>query len=119
MKYFMQDIAVATVSRNFYQSRRFVIPRGVRSKLAQSLQCQTSHISQVLSGRSEFTLEQAEQVSTYIGHSKEETEYFLLLVQVARSGTRALQKIYSDQIQKAQSARLILKNRFVEKKHSP
>ena len=85
--------------------------RGLRSKLAEALNCQTSHISQVLSGESHFNFEQADLVSEFLGHTKDEARFFLLLVHHERAGTPSLKNKIREQIQETQSKRLVLKDR--------
>ncbi len=64
--------------------------RGTRASLAQFIRSPISHISQVLKGTSDFTPEQAEEVNEFLGHTTEQAEYFLLLVQLERAGTKKL-----------------------------
>jgi uncharacterized protein (TIGR02147 family) len=66
-----------------------------RKELALALGCQPSHVSAVLSGEGEFSSEQAEKVSRFLKLGREQTEYFLLLVQFNRAGTPQLRSVYS------------------------
>jgi uncharacterized protein (TIGR02147 family) len=66
-----------------------------RKELAQALSCQPSHVSAVLSGEGEFSAEQAEKVARFLKLGREQTEYFLLLVQCNRAGTPQLRNVYS------------------------
>jgi uncharacterized protein (TIGR02147 family) len=86
--------------------------RGLRKALAEHLGGPTSHVSQVLSGNSQFTLEQAEGVNEFLSHSDEEAHFFLLLVQLARAGTPNLRKRLDLEIQKIVKQRLVLKDRL-------
>lgn len=61
--------------------------RGSRKKLAEHLNCQSSFISQVLNGKNEFSLEHAYSANQFLGHTKDESHYFLNMVQLARAGT--------------------------------
>lgn len=91
-------------------------PRGGRGlKLAISIRvgCPVSHISQVLNGtKSQLSLEQAEGLNEFLGHSSEESLYLLTLVQFARAGTPALRRRLRDQISELQNKRNNLKERF-------
>ncbi len=86
--------------------------RGVRMALANALGATVSHISQVLGGSSHLSFEQAEGVNEYFGHTQEEANFFLLLVQFDRAGTAALRKRLEGQIQAILEKRLILKERL-------
>ena len=96
--------------------------RGVRSALARAAGCQAAYVSQVLSGKQDFGLEQAQAISKHIGLSQDETHCFLLLVQKARAGTRELREYFQSQLDALRQERLLLKNRlgvqsFLEKEN--
>ncbi len=86
--------------------------RGVRASLARAMKCPVSHVSQVLGGISHLTPEQAEEANEYLGHTKDEAEYFLLLVQFARAGTPRLRKRIEIQTREIREKRLVLKDRL-------
>lgn len=86
--------------------------RGFRASLARTISCPISHISQVLSGKTHFTFEQAEEVNSFLGHTAEQAEYFLLLVQFSRAGTMNLRKRVEAQLKKIQDQRFFLKERL-------
>jgi uncharacterized protein (TIGR02147 family) len=64
--------------------------RGTRRRLAQFCKCQESYISSILNGSNEFSLEQAERACEYFKMNEVESEYFLLLCQENRAGTKTL-----------------------------
>lgn len=68
--------------------------RGLRSRLARHLSCQEAHISQVLNGNVHFTLESGALINEFLEHNFEESETFLLLLQIARAGNRSLANTY-------------------------
>lgn len=68
---------------------------GVRGAWAKAIHCQSAFVSHVLNGLYDFSLEQAEALAHYLQLNKEETEYFLLLVQKERAGTVSLKKFYT------------------------
>lgn len=74
--------------------------RGLRSKLAKKLRCQTAHISQVLNGNGHFSLENAAMIDVFLEHGPQESEYFMLLVHLARSGNRVLSETYKRRMEK-------------------
>lgn len=86
--------------------------RGVRMALAHHISCPVSHISQILNGKSHLSLEQAESVNEFLGHTQEEAQFFFLLVHLSRAGTVALKKRLNQQIQQVLEKRLILKERL-------
>jgi uncharacterized protein (TIGR02147 family) len=73
--------------------------RGLRGKWAEAAGCQLAYVSHVLGGPPHFSLEQAESISRFVGHSQEETEYFLLLVEKARAGTASLKQFFQHLIE--------------------
>lgn len=85
---------------------------GLASAWASAINCQPSYISQVLKGAAHLSLEQAQTLSQKIGHNQEQTHFFLLLVQLARAGTKDLKTYFDSQIKNIQAGRLVLKNRI-------
>ena len=86
--------------------------RGLRLQLAEHIGVPVSHISQVLNGKSHLSLEQAEGVNEFLGHTDDEAQFFFLLIQLSRAGTQALKKRLKNQIQQIVEKRLILKDRL-------
>lgn len=66
--------------------------RGYRSQMAAAAQCQPAYLSQVLSGKVLFTMEQADGLCEFWNFDHLQSEYWLNLVQLSRSGTPALSK---------------------------
>jgi len=91
-------------------------PRGHRSRLAEALRCHTAYITLVLSGNAHLSLEQAELANQFLGHSEEESHFFILLVQLGRAGTTSLQNYFQNQLKAVSNKRLELKNRLQFKK---
>jgi uncharacterized protein (TIGR02147 family) len=90
--------------------------RGFRARLAEATGVQRTFLSQVLKNNLHFSLEQAERLSRFLGHSLEETTFFMLQVQYARAGTEELRKLFLDQMKKVTSHRLIITNRLKNEK---
>lgn len=65
---------------------------GQSLKLAGHLGVHTTLVSQVLKGIKSFTLEQASLTTEFLELTENETEYFLLLVQLDRAGNESLRK---------------------------
>ncbi|MGK5085548.1 TIGR02147 family protein [Bdellovibrionota bacterium FG-1] len=82
---------------------KYVLPtgghlRGSRIRLAEALGVQKGFISAVLHDKGEFSLEQAFRISRFLAHSEEEREFFLLLVQMARAGSKDLEGHFLNKI---------------------
>jgi uncharacterized protein (TIGR02147 family) len=88
---------------------------GIRGAMARALKCQSTYISQVLYGRAQLSLEQGELLSEFLGHSRDENHYFLLLIQRDRAGTKRLEKYFTDQIEDIIARRLVLTERLGSK----
>jgi uncharacterized protein (TIGR02147 family) len=86
--------------------------RGERARLAKAIPCHAAYVSLVLSGDAHLSLEQASQVSRYLGHGEEEEDFFLMLVQSERAGNESLREYFTRKIRKARDARLLLSNRL-------
>jgi uncharacterized protein (TIGR02147 family) len=86
--------------------------RGLRSRLAVHLRCQTAYISQALNGRVHFSLEHAIRISDFLGHSEEEGTFFMLLVHLGRAGSTTLKDYYHKQIDLILKRRQIIRERI-------
>jgi uncharacterized protein (TIGR02147 family) len=86
--------------------------RGIKGALAKHLGIQPTFVSQVLYGKAHFSLEHAEQLADFFGLNTEEKNYFMLLVQKDRAGSRALQHYYAQQISALLQSRLNLTKRL-------
>lgn len=85
--------------------------RGQVNKIADFIGVNSTLVSQVLGGYKDFTIEQAHVLSEYLGLSEIETDYFLLLVQLERAGTKKLKDHFRKKINEVAEASLNLKNR--------
>lgn len=106
--------------KSYKQYLTFLVGRrtersGLRAAMAKSLGCQSTYISQVLYGSAHFSLEHAELLSEYLGHTKDEKQFFLLLVQKERAGTNRLELYFQDQIQELLRRRMVLTERLGSK----
>jgi len=66
----------------------------------------------VLSGARDFNLEQAADLSDYLGHTELEQEYFLTLIQLERAGNQRLKNHLRKRIDKIQKEANKIENRF-------
>ena len=90
--------------------------RGVRSLLAKEIGCQVTYLSRVLNADAHLSAEQAEKANPVLGHSAEESSFFLLLVLHNRAGTRELKERYYHLIHEVLQKRQNLKDRLKFKK---
>ena len=86
--------------------------RGVKSKLASAAQCQMSYLSRVLMNRGDLSLEQADLISRYIGHTDQEAEYFLLLVQFERTNSATLRSRFRRRMKEIEEKRSAIGERL-------
>lgn len=86
--------------------------RGLRLQMAKAAKCQPTYVSLVLNGNSHFSLEQAELISDFLGHSKEEMHFFLLLLQKGRAGSKRLENYFREQAENIKKQRMVFTQRF-------
>ena len=86
--------------------------RGLKSAMAKALSCQPTYISQVLNGHAHLSSEQAADLNEFLNHNKDESHFFLLLLQKDRAGKKNLKKYYQDQMQEVLDRRLNLTKRL-------
>jgi uncharacterized protein (TIGR02147 family) len=86
-------------------------PRGFRTALAEAAPCQMAYVTHVLGGGAHFTLDQADGISRYLGHTKLEHRYFLALVEHGRAGTPQLRHSLEELLQEYRDRFFSLKER--------
>lgn len=95
------DDKIATMSSvfQFRDYRKFLLEemktrdlKGGVSRLAEAAECQRSHISRVLAGQLQFTMDQAYRISKFLHLDENESDYFLKLVEWDRSGDLGFRK---------------------------
>lgn len=86
--------------------------KGMRSRLAKALGCQTSFVSQVMSGRLHFSLEHGLTITQFLRLNAAETQYFLMLLQKAKAGSMALQNYFDNEIAGLRKKRELIKERI-------
>jgi uncharacterized protein (TIGR02147 family) len=84
---------------------------GVRQSMARAIPVHSSYLTKVLDGGANLSLEQGLKLAGHLGLDAEETEYFLLLLQQARAGTRELGQHFLGKLEAIRSRRLQLKER--------
>ena len=94
------------------QVRDNIRTRGYRGKLAKAANCQPSYLSRVIGGNLQLTPEHALGMTAFWGLSETESDYFLNLVHLSRSGTPALRRHYGQKVRAAQESHRNLKNRL-------
>lgn len=85
---------------------------GLRSSMAKALNCQPTYVSQVLYGNAHLSLEYGETLSDFLGHSREEKHFFLLLIQKDRAGTKALESFFNEELKTLLERRMVLTERL-------
>lgn len=82
------------------------------SRLAEVAQVHPTFLSHVLAGTKELSLEQAALISTHIGLTKLEQEYFFVIIQLDRAGNQNLKKYWLDKKTEIESEKNKLSQRF-------
>src|SRR3989344_6270394 len=71
--------------------------RGLKTKLAQAIGCNSTYVAHILHGKSHLSLEQGEAAARFKGLDTKEKHYFLLLIQLGRAGTVELRRYFETQ----------------------
>lgn len=85
---------------------------GESTKLAQALGVNNTLVSQILKGDKCFTLEQAVSAAEHLNLNELESEYFILLVQLDRAGTKQFRNFIEKQIERLRLKSQELVNRI-------
>jgi uncharacterized protein (TIGR02147 family) len=86
--------------------------RGIKTMLAAALSCQTPFISQVLAGDLDFNQDQSLACAFFFGLTKEEIDFFLLLVSLEKAATIELKKFLMNSLQAKRETYKQIKNRM-------
>jgi len=86
--------------------------RGEINRMAAAMGVHPTLVSQVLRGDKDFSIEQAHKLCHHLGLLKLEKDYFLLLVQHERAGSRDLKQYYQEKIEELKTRSLDLKERI-------
>lgn len=85
---------------------------GARKRAAEWIGCHTAYLSIVLNGDANLSLEQAFRLNDFFGHDQEEREFFLLLVQMERAGSKDLEDYFFQKIQQHLLSRQTIRGRL-------
>lgn len=86
--------------------------RGQRRKLAETLNCQTSFISLVLTDRAHINEDMLFLAARFLGLNAEETDFLLLIYHFERAGTSELRQYYRSKIKSFREKRNQIKSRI-------
>jgi uncharacterized protein (TIGR02147 family) len=84
---------------------------GSRLKFAEALKCQPAYVSQVLNQHAHLSLEQGVDASGFFNLDRDEEDYFLNMLQLAKAGTTKLKNVFESKIQAMRERRAQLSNR--------
>ncbi len=77
---------------NAWIDRQSKTMKGLKGKLAVTSGVSSTLISLILKGDKHLSLEQASDISDFIGLDEKETEYFFLLVELGKAGSFKLKQ---------------------------
>lgn len=105
---------------NFTDYRQYLLEKlgadgsrtGLRKQLAEAIPVHTTFVSQVLKGRAEFSLEQAEAINGFLEHTDDEGEYFILLLLKERAENLKLRARFERKIKAMRDERLNIQARL-------
>lgn len=106
---------------NFKSYKKYIIEkinqsplkgRGLKLNMAKHIGCQSAFISQVLNGNVHFSLEQSLKLNAFFFHSKDESKFFLLLVQKDRAGSVELANFFNEEMDEILNLRKKITNRI-------
>ncbi len=96
--------------RDFENSRKS-FERGFRSKLAEFIGCQSGYISHVFNGNAHLSLEQGYKTTEFLSLDERERKYFLLMIEIARAGTKELREHFKTELNSLREEYLNIKER--------
>jgi uncharacterized protein (TIGR02147 family) len=88
--------------------------RGEYAKIARHLKVHSSLVSQVLAGEKNFSPEQLQQVTAYLGMNELESEFSLFLLERERAGTKQYKDYWQKKIEETRKRSLNLSERVAK-----
>lgn len=85
---------------------------GLRKQAAEHMGCQSTYLSKVLNEGAHLSLEQAYLMNEFLAHDSEESDFFFLLVQKGRAGSKKLSDYFEEKIQSHLERRKNIRNRI-------
>lgn len=83
---------------SYLKKRLNDLPRGGKAKFSGFTRIQPAFLSQVLAKKYPLSLEQADLANSFLEHSVDESEFFILLVSRDRAGSESLKKHFTKQL---------------------
>ncbi|MGE3610258.1 MAG: TIGR02147 family protein [Bacteriovoracaceae bacterium] len=109
------DIFAFNDYKQFLKEQLQLRGHGSRLELASALNCQSAYITRVLNHDAHLSLEQAVEASQFFHLGAEEEDFFLLLIQYSKAGTKKLQDLTKKKIKAIRERRALLSNRVTIK----
>ena len=97
--------------RNSLASRSHV-EKGQRLKLSKYLKCHPAYLTRILDGRADLSAEQGQNVNEFLGHTANESKYFLNLVLMERAGTATLKSYFREELSRIRNEHRQLSSRI-------
>lgn len=85
--------------------------RGIKSRFAKSIECDSAYVSRILEGTAQLSLEQGLRANLFFGHTSEESEFFLAQIGFSRAGSQELKKYYQKKLDTLREQHLTLSKR--------
>lgn len=73
---------------------------GLKRRASEALSVHTTFISQVVLGKADLSLDQGERMNAFLGHTDEESEFFLDLIIIERASEAGLKKRFEARLAK-------------------
>lgn len=108
----MNDIFQTNDYKEYVKKALIIKGHGARRKLSEAIKCHSAYITQVLNKDAHFNLEQALEVSIFFNFTREEEDFFLLLLQLAKAGTKKLKDLTLKKMKETREARALVSNRI-------
>ena len=89
-------------------------PHGAKKKLAEFIPCQSTFLSHVMNGVANLSMEHSLRVTEYLNLNERESDYFMLLVQLQKAGSKSLEKYYLQKIEKIKIEQNRISNQIQE-----
>ena len=86
---------------------------GAWAKIAKAAGCKATYLTQAMKGRAELTPDHAAGIAQFFSLSPEETEFFLLILDLNRATTKKLKEIISSKIRRLRKEQEALAKNYI------
>jgi hypothetical protein len=93
--------------------------RGLKTRFAKAIQCDGAYVTRILEASAGLSPEQGMRANAFLGHTEDESDFFLTLIGLARAGTKELRGYYQKRLSQLRDQHYTLSKRVKDVESLP